>query len=200
MSGQPFYKGMGGGRPAAGRPDPAAPLSGGLRGRPPRCRATGPPGARAQIFRKTFCRKAPAVRQRGGGVYCCKFRKQKYIFIKNEIEKYKNKKIARPVGQRAQIWMRSNPISPRSAGPPHERRNGTLFAHLLPSPSVPRRCANRSSLARSFCRDPSTQHRPAAARPSTSTRSPSISARPLHRNAPRARPLSKRPPPPPTPR
>src|SRR6185312_1975822 len=28
------------------------------------------------------------------GVYSCKFRKQKYIFVKNEIEKYKNKKTA----------------------------------------------------------------------------------------------------------
>jgi hypothetical protein len=27
-------------------------------------------------------------------VYSCKFRKQKYIFVKNEIEKYKNKKTA----------------------------------------------------------------------------------------------------------
>ena len=69
----------------------AAPLPGG-RCPPPRCRASGPPGARAQIFRKTFCRKAPAARQRGGRVYSCKFQKQKYIFVKNKIEKYKNKK------------------------------------------------------------------------------------------------------------
>jgi len=68
---KPLYSGRGGGR-----------------------RATGPPGIRAQIFCETFCRKAPAARQRGGRINSCKLRKQKYIFVKNEIEKYKNIKIA----------------------------------------------------------------------------------------------------------
>jgi hypothetical protein len=31
---------------------------------------------------------------RAAGVYSCKFRKQKYIFVQNDIEKYKNKKRA----------------------------------------------------------------------------------------------------------
>jgi len=79
-----------------------APQPGGLGGRPPRCRATGPPGVLAQIFRETFAEKplplgSGAARCRppgsgAAGVYSCKFRKQKYIFVKNEIEKYKNKK------------------------------------------------------------------------------------------------------------
>ena len=44
--------------------------------RPPRCRAarSRPPSSGA------------------AGVYSCKFRKQKYIFVKNENKKYKNKK------------------------------------------------------------------------------------------------------------
>jgi len=64
-----------------------------LGGRPPRCRATGPPGASAQILRESFCRKVPAAPQRGdqvpatrqaAGVYFCKFRKRKYIFCKKQ--------------------------------------------------------------------------------------------------------------------
>ena len=35
-------------------------LPGGLGGRPFRCRATGPPGASAQILSENFCRKASA--------------------------------------------------------------------------------------------------------------------------------------------
>jgi hypothetical protein len=31
--------------------------------------------------------QVPAARQQGGRVYFCKFRKQKYIFVKNKIEK-----------------------------------------------------------------------------------------------------------------
>ena len=99
-----YIKVGGAGHPAGGRPGPAAPLPGGLGGQPPRCRATGPPGTRAQIFCESFCRKTPTARQRGGQVtaarqqggrvYFCKFRKQKYIFVKNEIEKCKNKKSA----------------------------------------------------------------------------------------------------------
>ena len=42
-------------------------------------------------FQRIFFRKAPAAPQRGDqvptGVYFCKFRKQKYIFIKNKNEK-----------------------------------------------------------------------------------------------------------------
>ena len=58
---------LGGSRLAAGRPGPAAPLPGGLGGRPLRCRATGPSGASAQILSENFCRKAPAAPQRGDG-------------------------------------------------------------------------------------------------------------------------------------
>jgi len=54
-------------RPAAGRP-------GG--------RVTGPPGASAKIFA-----------EKAAGVYFYKFRKQKFIFVKNE-----NKKIKKPPG------------------------------------------------------------------------------------------------------
>ena len=92
---------------AGGLWEAVAPLSGGrglLGGRPLRCRATGPLGASAQILSENFCRKAPtalqrgdqvpAARQQGGRVYFCKFRKRKYIFVKNKNEKYKNIKIA----------------------------------------------------------------------------------------------------------
>jgi len=41
-----------------------------------------------------------AARCRPPGVYSCKFQKQKYIFINNEIEKYKNKKSTKPGQQR----------------------------------------------------------------------------------------------------
>jgi len=47
-------------------------------------------GLSANSQRK-FLQKSPAVPQR---VYFCKFRKQKYIFVKNQVEIYKNKKIA----------------------------------------------------------------------------------------------------------
>ena len=83
-----------GGSPFRREWEVVAPLPGGLGAAPPRYRATGPLGARTQIFWETFCRKAPAARQRGGRIHSCKLRKQKYIFVKNEIEKYKNKKIA----------------------------------------------------------------------------------------------------------
>ena len=95
---------MGGGRPAAGRLDPAAPLPGGLgAGRP----AAGRPVLQGpgRKFSANFFAEKPllpgseAARcqptgSRAAGVYSCKFRKQKYIFVKNEIEKYKNKKTA----------------------------------------------------------------------------------------------------------
>ena len=65
--------------------------------------ATGRPvlqGPRHKFYVKSFAEKplppgsgAARCRSPGSGaagVYSCKFRKQKYIFIKNEIEKYKN--------------------------------------------------------------------------------------------------------------
>ena len=70
---------------AGGLWEAVAPLPGGLGGRPPHCRETGPPGVSAQILCENFCRKAPAAPQRGdqvpvarqrcGRVYSCKFRK-----------------------------------------------------------------------------------------------------------------------------
>ena len=41
---------------------------------------------------KLFIEKLLPPGSGADGVYSCKFRKQKYIFVKNEIEKYKNKK------------------------------------------------------------------------------------------------------------
>ena len=74
--------GLGAGRPTAGRPAPR--------------------DLRANIFAKVFAQKplpprsgATRCRTPGSGadgVYSCKFRKQKYIFVKNENIKYKNKK------------------------------------------------------------------------------------------------------------
>ena len=72
---------------AGGLWEAAAPLPGGLGGRPLRCRATGPPGASAQILSENFAEK-PLPPGRGAvGVYFCKFQKQKYIFVKNENKK-----------------------------------------------------------------------------------------------------------------
>ena len=68
--------------------------------RPPRCRATGPQGPARNFLHEFFFKNAPAAllpggqvpatQQPGGRVYSCKFRKQKYIFVKT---KTKNKKI-----------------------------------------------------------------------------------------------------------
>ena len=41
-------------------------------------------------------RPVPAARQLGGRVYFCKFRKWKYIFVKNENKNINKKKTARP--------------------------------------------------------------------------------------------------------
>ena len=78
-----------------------------------RCRAAWGAGRPAAGWQGLFCKKfrgkfalgpledrspdSGAARwrppgSRAAGVYSCKFRKQKYIFVKNEIEKYKNKK------------------------------------------------------------------------------------------------------------
>ena len=75
--------------------DPVALQPGGLGGRPPRCRATGPQGPARNFLREIFFRNAPAAPLPGGRVYSCKFPNQKYIFVKNENKKYKNKKTAR---------------------------------------------------------------------------------------------------------
>ena len=73
-----------------------APLPGGLGGRPPHCRATGPLGARkfsAKIFaEKPLPPRSGATRSRlpgsgAVGVYSYKFRKRKYIFVKNKNKK-----------------------------------------------------------------------------------------------------------------
>ena len=53
---------------AGGLWEAVAPLPGGLGGRPLHCRATGPPGASAQILSENFCRKAPAAPQWGDQV------------------------------------------------------------------------------------------------------------------------------------
>ena len=82
-----------------------APLPGGLGGRPLRCRATGPSGASTKIFaEKPLPPRSGATRSRppgsgAGGVYFCKFRKRKYIFVKNE-----NKKIKKPRGSAPAGW------------------------------------------------------------------------------------------------
>ena len=60
----------GAGRPAAGRP--------GLQG----------PGRKFSA--KVFAEKPLPPGSGAAGVYSCKFRKQKYIFVKTKIEKYKN--------------------------------------------------------------------------------------------------------------
>ena len=54
---------------------------GGLGGRPPRCRTTGPSEVRAQIFRETFCKKAPAARQWGSQVPAARQRGGRDIFM-----------------------------------------------------------------------------------------------------------------------
>ena len=78
---QPLYKG---GR--AGRPGPAAQLPSGQRGRPPRCRATGPRDLSA-IFFLFFAFKSLPPGSEAAGVYFCKFPNRKYIFVKNENKK-----------------------------------------------------------------------------------------------------------------
>jgi len=59
--------GLGAGRPAAGRPAPR--------------------DLRANIFAKVFSQKPLPPRSGAAGVYSCKFRKRKYIFLKNENKK-----------------------------------------------------------------------------------------------------------------
>ena len=54
---------------------------GGLGGRPHRCRATGPPGASAQIICENFCRKVPAVPQRGDQIPAAWQRGGRGIFL-----------------------------------------------------------------------------------------------------------------------
>ena len=70
---------------------PVAPQPGG-QARPPRCRATGLQGPARKYFRKSFSQKplpprSGATRSQppgsgAAGVYSCKFRKRKYIFVK----------------------------------------------------------------------------------------------------------------------
>ena len=115
-------------------------------GPPPRCRAawgTGRPTAGRPVLqgparkfsplkiienplpprsRTTRCRPPSSGE---AGVYICKFRKQKYIFVKNEIEKYKNKKKREDLEQsleflaaRVFLW----PITLRSQALPVARR------------------------------------------------------------------------------
>jgi len=55
------------GRPAAGRPAPR--------------------DLRVNIFAKIFAQKSLPPGSRAAGVYSCKFRKRKYIFVKNENKK-----------------------------------------------------------------------------------------------------------------
>ena len=66
--------GLGAGRPAAGRPVLY--------------------WSRRKFSAKLFAEKPLPPGSGAAGVYSCKFRKQKYIFVKNKIEKYRNKKIA----------------------------------------------------------------------------------------------------------
>ena len=72
VAAKPLYIGGGGGRPAAGRPVLQ--------------------GSQRKFSVKIFTEKPLPPGSGAAGVYFCKFRKQKYIFVKNEIEKYKNKK------------------------------------------------------------------------------------------------------------
>jgi len=90
---------------------------------PPRCRTTGPPGTRAQIFSEIFFRKAPAARQRGGGGIFLYISRKKYIFIKNKIEKYKIKKGQPEAGQNGPpllVWL---------PGPAQPGRDELVFGH-----------------------------------------------------------------------
>jgi hypothetical protein len=64
--------GLGAGRPAAGRPVLQ--------------------GLGRKFSAKCFAEKPLPPGSGAAGVYSCKFRKLKYIFVKNKIEKYKNKK------------------------------------------------------------------------------------------------------------
>ena len=105
---------------------PVAPQPGG-QDRPPRCRAAwgagrpaaGRPAPRdlRAIFSAIFFSKMPlpprcrAARSRppsseAAGVYSCKFPNRKYIFVKNENKKYKNKKTAY---SSASCWSWSEP-------------------------------------------------------------------------------------------
>ena len=63
-------------------------------GRPPRCRATAPRDLCVNSFVKVFAQKSLPPRSGAAGVFSCKFRKRKYIFVKNENKKYKNIKTA----------------------------------------------------------------------------------------------------------
>ena len=68
---------------AGGLWEAVAPLPGG-RGLPSRCRRPALQGPQRKFSAKIFAEKSAAPQR--GGVYFCKFRKQKYIFVKNEIE------------------------------------------------------------------------------------------------------------------
>ena len=79
---------------------PAAPQAGGLRS----CRATGPKNLRVIFFVNFFskiplppCCRAARSRPSGSGaagIYLCKFKNQKYIFVKTKIKNIKIKKTA----------------------------------------------------------------------------------------------------------
>ena len=76
---------------AGGLWEAVAPLPDG-QGLPPRCRAAWGAGRPAVATQRATRSRPPS--SGAAGVYSCKFRKQKYIFVKNEIEKYKNRKTA----------------------------------------------------------------------------------------------------------
>ena len=73
---------------------PAAPQPGGLGGRPSSCRAAGSQGPVCNLFSSFFSGKPLPPGSGAAGVYFCKFPNRKYIFVKNENKKYKNKKTA----------------------------------------------------------------------------------------------------------
>ena len=114
--------------------EPVAPQPGG-QGRPPRCRAAraGRPAAgrpaprdlRANNFTKVFAQKplpprSGAARSRpsgsgAAGVYFCKLRKRKYIFVKNKNIKYKNKKPRHYNLHKPMAQIRRQPNTQRAA-------------------------------------------------------------------------------------
>ena len=102
---------------AGGLWEAVAPLPGGLGGRPPCCRATGPLGASAEIFVEKplpSCSGATRSRPPGSravGVFFCKFRKWKYIFVKNKNKKYKNIKTARPASHDNRCLFQYSPAA-----------------------------------------------------------------------------------------
>jgi len=99
---------------------------------------------------KIFAEKPLPPRSGAAGLYFCKFRKRKYIFVKNENEKYKNKKMApcAPLCLTAQL----------ASAPRHKRAAdtwgpwGRLFPFLQrrdsPAQAAAPLCFSRSTVAR----------------------------------------------------